>query len=174
MPIQIPTVQRRPPSVRPLDTVGHHQMGVQQRITLPGCPMVEPDRQQPPTLDMLDTTVAAAGPKMSVQVGDRLGDTSVMSGQHRPARRRIAQAKEDGHALVGRSTTSNAGTALLPWGRPSSSPLSGWRPSNMAWNPAGDASPCRPSEVAPAPYHRPGDSPWPDRYASWSVASSRM
>jgi hypothetical protein len=61
--------------------------------------VVEPHRQQPPTLDMLDTTVAAAAPKVSVQVGDRLGDTSVMRGQHRPARRRIAQAIEDGHAL---------------------------------------------------------------------------
>ena len=29
-------------------------------------------------------------------------------------------------------------------------------------------------ELALAPYHRPGDSPWPDRYASWSVASSRV
>ena len=44
---------------------------------------------------MLDTTVAAAGPKVSVQVGDSLGDTSVMSGQHRPARPRVAQAIED-------------------------------------------------------------------------------
>jgi hypothetical protein len=58
-------------------------------------------------------------------------------------------------------------------GRPSSSPVVGSRPSNMAWNPATDASPCSPRLRAPAPYHRPGLSPWPDRYCWWSVASSR-
>jgi hypothetical protein len=31
-----------------------------------------------------------------------------------------------------------------------------------------------PRLVAPAPYHRLGDSPWPDKYCSWSVASSRV
>jgi hypothetical protein len=41
-------------------------------------------------------------------------------------------------------------------GRPSSSPVVGSRPSNMAWNPATDASPCSPRLRAPAPYHRPG------------------
>jgi hypothetical protein len=74
-------------------------MGVQQRVTLPGCPVIEPDGQHPPTVDMLDTAMAAAGPKMSVQVGDRLPDTSVMRGQHRPAGHRITERVEDGHAL---------------------------------------------------------------------------
>jgi hypothetical protein len=32
----------------------------------------------------------------------------------------------------------------------------------------------QPSDSAPAPYRRPGDSPWPERYVSWSVASSRV
>jgi hypothetical protein len=31
-----------------------------------------------------------------------------------------------------------------------------------------------PRSLAPAPYQRPGDWPCPDRYAWWSVASSRM
>jgi hypothetical protein len=52
--------------------------------------------------------------------------------------------------------------------------VSGWRPSNIRWNPAGDDSPASPRLVAPAPYQRPGLSPWPDRYCSWSVASSRV
>jgi hypothetical protein len=60
------------------------------------------------------------------------------------------------------------------YGRVVGSPVTGWRPSNMAWNPATDASPSSPRLLAPAPYHRPGDSPWPDRYCSWSVASSRV
>jgi hypothetical protein len=59
-------------------------------------------------------------------------------------------------------------------GRPSNSPVVGSRPSNMAWNPATDASPSSARLLAPAPYHRPGLSPWADRYASWSVASSRV
>ena len=57
--------------------------------------MVEPDRQQSLSVHMLDTTVAAAGAQVSAQVGDRLGDTSVMRGQHRPAGPRVAQAIED-------------------------------------------------------------------------------
>jgi hypothetical protein len=37
--------QAPPASVRSLDAVRHHQVGVQQRITLPGRPMVKPNRQ---------------------------------------------------------------------------------------------------------------------------------
>jgi hypothetical protein len=87
MPIQVPAVQGCPASVRPLDAVGHDQMGVQQRIAFSGGPTVEPDRQQPLSGHVLDTTVAAAGPKVLVQVADRLGQPSMMGGQHRPAGR---------------------------------------------------------------------------------------
>jgi len=87
--------------------------------------MIEPDRQQPLTGHVLDTTMATAGPKVLVQVGDRLGQPGVVGDQHHPAGRRIPEAVEDGDALVGRKTTSKAGTALRPCGRPSSSPLSG-------------------------------------------------
>jgi hypothetical protein len=58
--VQVPTVQCRPASVRPLDAVGHHQMGVQQRVALPGGPVVEPDRQQPLAGHVLDTAMTAA------------------------------------------------------------------------------------------------------------------
>jgi hypothetical protein len=61
--------------------------------------MIEPDRQQPLSGHMLDTGVAAAGSNVSVQVGDRLADTGVMSREHRPAGGRITQAVEDRHAL---------------------------------------------------------------------------
>ena len=80
MPVQVPAVQGRPASVRPLDPVGHHQMGVQQRIALPGCPVVEPDRQQPLSGHVLDTTMASPGSQVFVQVGDRLGQSSMMGG----------------------------------------------------------------------------------------------
>ena len=43
--------------------------------------------------------MAAAGPQVSVQVGDRLGQPSVMGGQHLPSGGRIAKAVEDRHAL---------------------------------------------------------------------------
>ena len=72
-----------------------------------------------------------------------------------------------------RKTPSTWPTSLAATG-PAGSPVVGSRPSNMAWNPATDASPSSPRLMAPAPYHRPGDSPWPDRYAWWSVASSRV
>jgi hypothetical protein len=94
MPVQVPAVHSCPASVRTLRPVGHHQVGVQQRVTLSGGPVVEPDRQQPPAGHMLDTTMAAARAQVSVQVGDRLADTRVVGGQHRSSGGRIAQAVE--------------------------------------------------------------------------------
>jgi hypothetical protein len=44
MPIQVAAVQGRPAFVRPLDTIGDHQVGVQQRIAFSGRPVVEPHR----------------------------------------------------------------------------------------------------------------------------------
>jgi hypothetical protein len=174
MPIQIPTVHGRPAAVRPLDPVGDDQMGVQQRVTFSGRPVVEPDPHQPLSGHTLDTAVAAAGPQVLIQVADRLGQPGMMGSQHRPAGRRVTQAVEDRDALGRPQHHIKAWPGVAAMGRPSSSPVVGSRPSNMAWNPAGDASPSSPRLVAPAPYHRPGDSPWPDRYASWSVASSRV
>ena len=99
MPVQVPAVQGRPASVRPLDAVGDDQMGVQQRVALSGRPVVEPDRQQPLSGHVLDTAMAAAGPQVLVQVADRLGQPGVMGGQHRPAGGRVAEAVEDRDAL---------------------------------------------------------------------------
>jgi hypothetical protein len=85
MPVQVAAVQGCPASVRPLDTVGDDQVGVQQRVTLARCPVVEPDRQHPVSGHALDTAVAAAGPQLPVQVADRLGQPGVVGGQHRSA-----------------------------------------------------------------------------------------
>jgi hypothetical protein len=43
--------------------------------------------------------VAAAGPKLLVQVADRLGQPGVMRRQHRPSGGRVTQAVQDRHAL---------------------------------------------------------------------------
>jgi hypothetical protein len=67
-------VQGHPPSVRTLDTVGDDQMGVQQRVSLPGCPVVKADRQHALTVHVLDTAMAAAGPQVVVQVVVQVGD----------------------------------------------------------------------------------------------------
>jgi hypothetical protein len=61
--------------------------------------MVEPNSQHPLSGHVLDTDVAAAGSKVSVQVGHRLPDADVVGGQHRPAGHRITQAVQDRHAL---------------------------------------------------------------------------
>ena len=79
MPVDIPAVQGRPASIRPLDTVSHHQMGVHQRVALPGCPVIEADRQHALAGHMLDTPMAAAGAQVVVQVADRLGQPGMMS-----------------------------------------------------------------------------------------------
>jgi site-specific DNA recombinase len=99
MPIQIPAVQRCLASVRTLDAVGHHQVGVQQRVILPGRPVVEPNHQHPLSGHMLDTAMAATGPEMLVQIPDRLGQPSMVGLEHRPASGRIPQAVEDRDAL---------------------------------------------------------------------------
>ena len=99
MAVQVAAVQGYPPSVRPLDAIGDHQMSVQQRVAFSGCPVVEPDRQQPLAGHMLDTTVSAAGAQVAVQVGDRLGQPGMMGRQYRPAGRRVTEAVEDRDAL---------------------------------------------------------------------------
>jgi hypothetical protein len=99
MPIEVPSVQRCPASVRPPYPVGNHQMGVQQRIALPGRPVVKPDRQQALSGHVLDTAMATAGPQVLVQIADRLRQPSMMRCQHGPAGGRIAQAVQDRDAF---------------------------------------------------------------------------
>jgi hypothetical protein len=99
MPVQILTIQRCPASVRALDTVGHHHMGVYQRVTLSGRSVVEADRQEPLAGHVLVAAVTAASTKVSVQIGDRLVDTSMVGGEDRPTGRGVAQAVQDRHAL---------------------------------------------------------------------------
>jgi hypothetical protein len=95
MPVQVAAVHCGPASVRPLDAISDDQVGVQQRITLAGGPVVEPDSQQPLSGHVLDTAVATTGAQVLVQVADRLGQSHVVSGQHRPTSGRVAQAVED-------------------------------------------------------------------------------
>ena len=61
--------------------------------------MIEPDRQQPPSVHVLDTAMAATGAQVSAQVPDRLGHAGVVGLKHRPPGRRIAEPREDRHAL---------------------------------------------------------------------------
>jgi hypothetical protein len=61
--------------------------------------MVEADRQQPSSGHVLDTGVAAADPKVLVQVTDRLGHAGVMGSQHGPSGGRVTQPVEDRDTL---------------------------------------------------------------------------
>jgi hypothetical protein len=87
--------------------------------------VVEGDRQQPLAGHLLDTAMATAGPQVSVQVADRLGQPGMMCRQHRPARGRVPQPVEDRHALgrpqdhvKGRDGVAAVATAQqLPSGR---------------------------------------------------------
>jgi hypothetical protein len=72
---------------------------MQQWIPLPGCPVVEADRQQPLSGHVLDTAMAAAGTDVFVQVADRFGQPGVVGGQYRPAGRRVTEAVQNRHAL---------------------------------------------------------------------------
>jgi hypothetical protein len=61
--------------------------------------MIKADRQNPSSGHVLDTTMAAAGPQVLVQVADRLADTDVMRRQDRLAGGRVTEAVEDRDAL---------------------------------------------------------------------------
>jgi hypothetical protein len=63
--------------------------------------VVEADRQQPLSGHVLDTTVSTASAQMLVQVGDRLGQPSMMGRQYGSSGGRVAQAVEDRDALGG-------------------------------------------------------------------------
>ncbi len=54
------------------------------------------------------------------------------------------------------------------------SPVIGSLPANIAWHCSSLASPLRPKAAARAPYHCPGDSPWPDRYSHLDLAICRI
>jgi hypothetical protein len=99
MPIQVPSVHGCPAAVRPPNAVGDHQMRVQQRIAFSGRPVVEPDRQHPLSGHVLDTTVAAAGPQVLVQVGYRLGQPTMMGLEHGPAGGWVTEAIQDRDTL---------------------------------------------------------------------------
>ena len=100
--------------------------------------MVEPHRQQPLSGHVLETNVATAGPKVSVQVGDRLGDASVVGVQHRPTAC-IAQAVQDRDELGRPQHHIKGGHGVATMPAAEELPVSGWRLSNMRWNPAGRA-----------------------------------
>jgi hypothetical protein len=61
--------------------------------------MIKADRQNPSSGHVLDTTMAAAGPQVLVQVADRLADTDVMRRQDRLAGGQVTEAVEDRDAL---------------------------------------------------------------------------
>jgi hypothetical protein len=174
MAVDIAAVQRCPASVRPLDPVGHHQMGVQQRVTLPGCPVVEADRQHPLSGHVLDTAMAAAGPQVSVQVADRLGQPGMMGGQHGSAGRRVTQAVQDRHALGRPHDHVEGGHGVCAVGAAEELASGGVAAFEHGLEPGRRCFALQPEAGGAGTVPRPGDSPWPDRYCSWSVASSRV
>jgi hypothetical protein len=74
--------------------VGHHQMGVQQRIARPDVRWSKPTASSP-AVHMLMSTMAAARPQVLVQVGGGLGHAGLVGGQHRPAGRREDSSPRD-------------------------------------------------------------------------------
>jgi hypothetical protein len=149
-------------------------MGVQQRIAFSGRPVVEADRQQPPAGHVLDTAMAAADPEVLIQVADRLGHAGVMGSQHRPASGRVTQPVEDRDALGRPQDHVERRDGVAAMGAAQQLPCRGVPALEHGLEPSRRCFALQPKGGTPAPYHRPGGSPWPDRYAWWSVASSRV
>ena len=136
--------------------------------------MVEPHRQQPLSGHVLKSAMATTGPQLLIQVAGRLGQPGVMGGQHGPAGGRVTQAVEDRDALgrsqhdvEGRHGVAAVGTAEQLASGGVAAREHGLEPGHrcFALQPEGGGTGAVPA---------PGDSPWPDRYAWWSVASSRV
>jgi hypothetical protein len=174
MPIQIPAVQGRPAAVRPLHPVGDDQMGVQQRIALARCPVVEADRQQPLSGHVLDTAVATAGPKVSVQVADRLDQPGMMGRQYGPAGGWVTEAVEDRDALGRPQHHIKARHGVAAMGPAQQLPGGGIPALEHGLEPGHGCFACQPQAVGAGAIPAAWLSPWPDRYCWWSVASSRV
>ena len=110
--------------------------------------------------------MATPGPQVCVQIGDRLGQPSMMGGQHRPASGWVAEAVEDGDALGGAQDHVEGGDGVAAMR--TAEQLAGCGIAALEHGlESGHRCFARSSKpLAPAPYHRPGDSPWPDRYSS--------
>jgi hypothetical protein len=96
---------------------------------------------------------------MLVQVGDRLGQSSMMRLEDRPSGRRVAQAVEDRHALgrpqdhvEGRHRVAAMRAAEQLAGRGVAALEYGLEPGRRCFA-------LQPEGAGAAPYHRPGDSP---------------
>jgi hypothetical protein len=111
---------------------------------------------------------------MLVQISDRLIQPSVMPLEDRPAGGRVTQAVEDREALGRPQDHIKGGHGVAAMGTAEQLPSRGVAALKHGLEPGHRCFAIRPRLPAPAPYHRPGYSPWPDRYASWSVASSRV
>ncbi len=135
--------------------------------------MVEADRQQPVALYVLVAAVAAARADMLLQVAKRLLGRLVVCVQHLGGDLGIAQAVQQRHALGGpqhqvkrwhaalavRPAEELAGVGVAAVEHPHERLGAGNAALAQAW--------------APRPSQRPGDSPWPDRYSSRLLATSR-
>jgi hypothetical protein len=99
MAVQVATIKRRPATIRPLHPVGHDHVGVQQRVARPRRAVVKPDRDQPPTRDVVAAAMAASGADMFFQVAERLGGRLLVRGQHLGGDVGVAQAVQQRHAL---------------------------------------------------------------------------
>jgi hypothetical protein len=157
-----------------LDAVGDDQVGVQQRVALAGCPVVEPDGQQPLAGHMLDTTVAAASTQVLIQVGDRLGQPSVMGGQHRPAGGWVTEAVEDRDALGRPQDHVEGGYGVAAIG--TAKQLAAGRVAALehGLGPGRRCFALQPQAAGTGAVPPAWGLPVPDRYCWWSVASSRV
>jgi hypothetical protein len=101
VPVDVPAVQRGPAAVGALDAVGHHQVGVDERVAFAAGAVVKPNRQQAVTHDMLRPAVATAGAELPIQVRDCFCQPNVVGVQHRFAGRGIPKAIQHRDALAG-------------------------------------------------------------------------
>jgi hypothetical protein len=98
MPVQVATIQRGPATIRPLHPVRHDHVGVQQRVARPRRAVVEPDRDQLATSDMVVPAMAAAGADVRLEIAERLLGRLLVGVQH-TGDLGVAQAVQQRHAL---------------------------------------------------------------------------
>jgi hypothetical protein len=99
MPVQVPTIQAGPATVRTLDAIGDDHMGVRQRIALTRGAVIEPHYQQASAAHLVMPTMPTARAHLAVQVGDRSAHAFVMSAHHCPPFALTAECVHHAHVL---------------------------------------------------------------------------
>ena len=130
--------------------------------------------QQPLAGHVLDTAMATARPQVLVQVGNCLGQSRVVGGQHRSAGGRVTEAVEDRDALGRPQDHIKGGHGVAAMRAAQELPGGGVAAFEHGLEPGRRCFALQPERAGAGAVPPAWGLAVADRYCSWSVASSRV